>query len=81
MNSILPVEHRVIVKTIHQGKELNSEEVSKILNNDKIKMKILAIRQDCFNKTIKNQNLYSFIYVHTDGEIEIDVNVSKSKYE
>ena len=62
-------------------KELNSEEVSKILNNDKIKMKILAIRQDCFNKTIKNQNLYSFIYVHTDGEIEIDVNVSKSKYE
>ena len=78
---IVPREKRVVVYTI-----LHGEIVNQILKKEhsvdfkENPTKIQEKKIECISLTTNKENLYSFIYVHANGEIETEINVVRPKF-
>jgi hypothetical protein len=78
---IVPSEKRVIVYTILHGEIVNQiqkQEHSVDFKEDLTKIQEKKI--ECISLTTNKENLYSFIYVHANGEIETEINVVRPKF-
>jgi hypothetical protein len=78
---IVPREKRVIIYTILHGEIINDNQKKEY--QEKIKVNIAKIqekRNNCISLTTEKENLYSFVYVHVNGEMETQINVIRPKY-
>jgi hypothetical protein len=78
---IIPKEKRVLVYSVLNEEIINEnqkKEYPEKFNEDiaKIEEEINA----CISLTTEKENVYSFIYVHANGEIETEINVIRPKY-
>ena len=78
---IVPREKRVLVYSVLQEEIIN--DIQK--QNHPIDFKedtaiIQEITNECITLTTESKNLYSFIYVHANGEIETEINVVRPKF-
>ena len=78
---IIPKEKRVLVYSVLHEEIINEnqkKEYPEKFNEDiaKIEEEINA----CISLTTEKENVYSFIYVHANGEIETEINVIRPKY-
>jgi hypothetical protein len=78
---IVPREKRVIVYTILHGEIINHIQNQKHpIDFKEDTAKIQEKRNECISLTTESKNLYSFIYVHANGEIETEINVVRPKF-
>jgi hypothetical protein len=81
MRLIIPVEKRVLVYSVLNEKIINIEQQSNYPHHFRVKSKLLnETRKSCIDQTSKTENLLSIVYVHQDGSLEIEINVSRPKY-
>lgn len=78
---IVPRESRVIVYTVLNEEIINIHQKSNYLTDFKVDSSLLAMkRNELVTMTTEDENLHSFIYVHFDGRLETEINVSSPKY-
>jgi hypothetical protein len=78
---IVPREKRVIVYTVLNKEIINSTQKSNYPANFQVDSSLLtAKRNELIALTTDDENLHSFIYVHFDGRLETEINVSIPKY-
>jgi hypothetical protein len=78
---IIPREKRVIVYSVLHQEIINDnqkKEYPEKLNEDITK--IGEKRNECNSLTTEKENMYSFLYVHFNGEIETQINFIRPKY-
>lgn len=79
---IVPREKRVIVYTVLNKEIINSTQKSNYPANFQVDSSLLtAKRNELIALITKDENLHSFIYVHFDGRLETEINVSSPKYD
>ena len=78
---IVPREKRVLVYSVLNKEIINENQKKEYLEkfNEDI-AKIQEKRNECISLTTEKENLYSFVYVHINGEIETEINVIKPRY-
>ena len=78
---IVPREKRMIVYTILHGDIINQIQKKEHSVDFKEDTAIIQeITNECIALTTEFKNLYSFIYVHANGEIETEINVVRPKF-
>ena len=78
---IVPGEKRVLVYNVIHEKIINDFQKKEYPNYFKADTaKIQEKRNECISLTTEKENLYSFVYVHINGEIETEINVIKPRY-
>lgn len=81
-NFIIPRERRVIVYTVLNEEIINTNQKNNYLTDFKVDSSLLAMkRNELVTMTNEDENLHSFIYVHFDGQLETEINVSSPKYD
>ncbi len=79
---IVPREKRVIVYTILKKEIINSTQKSNYPANFQVdSSQLTAKKNELIALTTEDENLHSFIYVHFDGQLETEINVSNPKYD
>lgn len=79
---IVPREKRVIVYTVLNKEIINSTQKSNYPANFQVDSSLLTVkRNELIALTTEDENLHSFIYVHFDGRLETEINVSNPKYD
>lgn len=78
---IIPNEKRVLVYYVLHKEIINNNQKKEFPEkfNEDIS-KIREKRNACISLTIEKENVYSFIYVHANGEIETEINVVRPKF-
>ncbi len=75
------MEKRVIVYTILHGEIVNHiQKQQHPIDFKEDTAKIQEKKIECISLTTNKENLYSFIYVHANGEIETEINVVRPKF-
>lgn len=78
---IIPKEKRIIVYSIYDNQIINDKQKQVYIDDFKADIiKLTNVRNDCIEKMNNENNLSSFVYVHENGRIEKEINVTKSKY-
>ena len=78
---IVPGEKRVLVYSVIHDEIINDFQKKEYPNDFKADAaKIREKRNECISLTTEKENLYSFVYVHINGEIETEINVIKPRY-
>jgi hypothetical protein len=78
---IIPRERRVIVYTVLHDEIINDVQKKEHPNDFKADITEIQVKRiECISLTTDKENLYSFVYVHTNGKIETEINVVKPKY-
>ncbi len=78
---IVPREKRVIIYTILHGDIVNQiQKKEHYVDFKENPTKIQEKKIECISLTTNKENLYSFIYVHANGEIETEINVVRPKF-
>ena len=78
---IVPREKRVIIYTILHGKIINHiQKQDHPIDFKEDTAKIQEITNECIALTTESKNLYSFVYVHVNGEIETEINMVGPSY-
>jgi hypothetical protein len=81
MALIIPQDKRVLVYSILNEKIINVALRSKYPNHFRVESKFLnEIKKSCIDQTSKTENLLSIVYIHQDGSLETEINVSRPKY-
>lgn len=81
-NFIIPRERRVIVYTVLNEEIINTNQKNNYPADFKVDSSLLAMkRNELVTMTNEDENLHSFIYVHFDGRLETEINVSSPKYD
>jgi hypothetical protein len=78
---IIPKEKRVLVYSVLNKEIINEnqkKEYPEKFNEDIAKIE--EERNACISLTIEKENVYSFVYVHANGEIETEINVIRPSY-
>jgi hypothetical protein len=79
---IIPREKRVIIYTVLNEEIINTNQKNKYPANFQVDSSLLtAKRNELIALTTEAENLHSFIYVHFDGRLETEINVSNPKYD
>ena len=79
---IIPREKRVIIYTVLNEEIINIDQKNKYPVDFKMDSSVLASkRNELVTVTTEDENLHSFIYVHSDGQLETEINVSSPKYD
>jgi hypothetical protein len=79
---IIPREKRVIIYTVLNEEIINIDQKNKYPVDFKMDSSVLASkRNELVTVTTEDENLHSFIYVHSDGRLETEINVSSPKYD
>jgi hypothetical protein len=79
---IVPREKRVIVYTVLNKEIINSTQKSNYPANFQVDSSLLTVkRNELIALITEDENLHSFIYVHFDGRLETEINVSRPKYD
>jgi hypothetical protein len=78
---IIPREKRVIVYTVLHDEIINEVQKQEhpdafIADNTEIQEKKI----ECISQTTESENLYSFVYLYANGEIETEINVVRPKF-
>lgn len=79
---VLPKELRIIVYNVLDSQIINSKQ--KQIYPDRFQVEptlVRSIRRQCLDEMDNTNNLWSFVYVHLNGEIETEINVISPKYE
>jgi hypothetical protein len=75
-------ESRVIIYTVLNEKIINIHQKNKYPADFMVDSSLLtAKRNELIALTTEAENLHSFIYVHFDGRLETEINVSNPKYD
>ena len=77
----MPREKRVLVYSV-LNKEIINENQKKEYP-DKFNEDIAKIEEEknaCISLTTEKENVYSFVYMHDNAEIETEINVLRPKY-
>jgi hypothetical protein len=78
---IIPRERRVIVYTVLHDEIINEVQKKEYPNDFKADITEIQVKRiECISLTTDKENLYSFVYVNTNGKIETEINVVKPKY-
>jgi hypothetical protein len=78
----VPRERRVIVYSVLNEKIINTNQKNKYPTDFMVDSSLLtAKRNELIALTTEEENLHSFIYVHFDGQLETEINVSNPKYD
>lgn len=81
MALIIPQDKRVLVYLVLNEKINNIAQRSKYPNHFCLENTLLhETRKSCINQTSKTENLLSIVYIHQDGTLETEINVSRPKY-
>ena len=81
-NFIIPRKRRVIVYTVLNEEIINIHQKNNYPADFKVDSSVLASkRNELVTMTTEDENLHSFIYVHFDGRLETEINVSSPKYD
>ena len=78
---IIPKEKRVLVYSVLHEEIIN--DIQKQEYPEKFNVDIAKIEEErnaCISLTTEKENLYSFVYVHDNAEIETEINVIRPKY-
>ena len=78
---IIPKEKRILVYSVLHKEIINENQKRKY--PEKLDVDIAKIgekRNACIALTTEKENLYSFVYVHDNGEIETEINVVRPRY-
>lgn len=79
---IIPREKRVIIYTVLNEEIINTNQKNNYPTNFKADSSLLATKKnELISLTTEDENLHSFIYVHSDGRLETEINVSSPKYD
>jgi len=78
---IIPKEKRVIIYSVLNEEIINDNQKKEypesfIVDTATIQEK----RNECISLTTEKENLYSFVYLHANGEIETEINVIRPSY-
>lgn len=78
---IVPREKRVIIYSVVKNEIININQSQLYPNDFQADVLILnSKRLELIGETSEIENCYTFIYVHTNGELEIEINVERPKY-
>lgn len=78
---IIPKEKRVHVYSVLHKEIINDNQKKEYPEKFNVDIaKIEEERNACISLTTEKENVYSFIYVHSNGEIETEINVIRPKY-
>ncbi len=78
---IIPREKRVIVYTVLHDEIINDVQKKEHPNDFKADItEIQEKRIECISFTTDKENLYSFVYLHSNGKIETEINVDRPRY-
>jgi hypothetical protein len=78
---IVPREKRVLVYSVLHEEIINDNQKKEYPEKFNVDIaKIEEERNACISLTTEKKNLYSFVYVHDNGEIETEINVNRPKY-
>jgi hypothetical protein len=81
MNLIVPREKRVIVYTVLHNEIINQVQSKEYPDDFKVdNTEIQEKRSECISLTTESKNRYSFVYIHTNGKIETEINVVRPKF-
>jgi len=78
---IIPKEKRVLVYSVLHEEIINDnqkKEYPEKFNEDIAKIE--EERNACISLTTEKENVYSFVFVHANGEIETEINVVRPRY-
>lgn len=78
---IIPKEKRVLVYSVLNEEIINDNQKKEYPEKFNVDIaKIEEERNACISLTTEKENVYSFIYVHSNGEIETEINVERPRY-
>jgi hypothetical protein len=78
---IIPKEKRVLVYSVLHQEIINDiQKQEQPIHFKEVLTKIQEKRNECISLTTEKENLYSFVYVHDNAEIETEINVIRPKY-
>ena len=78
---IIPKEKRVLVYSVLHEEIINVNQKKEYPESFIVGIaKIQEKRNECISLTTEKDNVYSFVYVHANGEIETEINVIRPKY-
>jgi len=78
---IIPREKRILVYTVFYDFIINDIQKKEYPNEFQAAIsEITEKRNECVLWTTEMDNLYSFVYIHRNGEIETEINVKRPKY-
>ncbi|MFM7667483.1 MAG: hypothetical protein ACKO7D_04770 [Bacteroidota bacterium] len=78
---IIPKEKRILVYSILNKEIINDNQKKEYPESFIVDIaKIQKKRNECASLTTEKENLYSFVYVHANGEIETEINVIRPSY-
>jgi hypothetical protein len=79
---IEPKENRRIVYSVLTDKIINDKQKNTYPTKFKVDtVEVAKARNECLAEMNDTDNLNAFIYVHSDGKIEKEINVLKPKYQ
>jgi CRISPR/Cas system CSM-associated protein Csm3 (group 7 of RAMP superfamily) len=78
---IIPKEKRVLVYSVLHEEIINDNQKKEYPESFIVGIaKIQEKRNECISLTTEKENLYSFVYVHDNAEIETEITVIRPKY-
>jgi hypothetical protein len=78
---IIPKEKRVLVYSVLHEEIINDNQKKEYPESFIVGIaKIQEKRNECISLTTEKENVYSFVFVHANGEIETEINVIRPKY-
>ena len=78
---IIPKEKRVLVYSVLHEEIINGNQKKEYPESFIVGIaKIQEKRNECISLTTEKENVYSFVFVHANGEIETEINVIRPKY-
>lgn len=78
---IIPKEKRVLVYSVLHEEIINDNQKKEYPESFIVGIaKIQEKRNECISLTTEKENVYSFVFVHANGEIETEINVVRPKF-
>ena len=78
---VVPREKRVLVYNVFNNFIINNLQKEKYPNDFKVAIsEITKKRNESLLWTTEMDNLYSFVYIHPNGDLETEINVKRPKY-
>ena len=78
---IIPKEKRVLVYSVLHEEIINDNQKKEYPESFIVGIaKIQEKRNECISLTTEKENVYSFVFVHANGEIETEINVNRPRY-
>ena len=81
MKMIIPKEKRVTVYSVLDNEIINNKQKAGYQDSFGADAKNIAEeRNECIKRMSNTDNLHSFVFVHKNGNVETEINVSHPRY-